>query len=144
MSENPTLWAWKMRANYWAVPPHEKYRPHSKQVDATRSYIGAESTCLLSYSASHLGCICYNYVVRNADCHAKNIAPVIYTSQTDCPGFTPVYDCGPHRLTLDYNAARPTRAFHRGSKRWDARPLAGNLFQFRCGSIPPALLRSHG
>lgn len=71
------------------LPPHEKYRPTLEQVwNATRSYIGADQ---LRLQREHLGWhLLTNYVVRNADCHAKNIA-LYYTSQTDV-GFTPVYD----------------------------------------------------
>ncbi|GGK02678.1 type II toxin-antitoxin system HipA family toxin [Pseudomonas matsuisoli] len=71
------------------LPPHEKYAPTTEKVwNATRAYIPAER---LQAQREHLGWqLLTNYVVRNADCHSKNIA-LFYTSRTDV-AFTPVYD----------------------------------------------------
>jgi serine/threonine-protein kinase HipA len=56
--------------------------------NATRPYIPAER---LQAQREHLGWqLLTNYVVRNADCHSKNIA-LFYTSRADV-AFTPVYD----------------------------------------------------
>ena len=71
------------------LPPHEKYSPSTEKVwNATRPYIPA---ALLSAQREQLGWhLLTNYVVRNADCHSKNIA-LFYTSRTDV-AFSPVYD----------------------------------------------------
>ncbi|MDB6142697.1 MAG: toxin HipA [Pseudomonas sp.] len=71
------------------LPPHEKYATTTERVwNATRAYLSAER---LREQREHLGWhLLTNYVVRNADCHSKNIA-LYYTSLTDV-AFTPVYD----------------------------------------------------
>lgn len=71
------------------LPPHEKYATTTERVwNATRAYIPAD---LLREQREHFGWqILANYVVRNADCHSKNIA-LLYTSRTDV-AFTPIYD----------------------------------------------------
>ncbi|MDZ3990957.1 type II toxin-antitoxin system HipA family toxin [Pseudomonas sp. Teo4] len=71
------------------LPPHEKYAPTTERVwNATRAYIPANR---LKTQREHLGWqLLTNYVVRNADCHSKNIA-LLYTSRADV-AFTPVFD----------------------------------------------------
>ncbi|NWB97626.1 type II toxin-antitoxin system HipA family toxin [Pseudomonas gingeri] len=71
------------------LPPHEKYATTMERVwNATRAYVDAQH---LREQREHFGWqLLSNYVVRNADCHAKNIA-LYYTSRTDV-AFTPVYD----------------------------------------------------
>lgn len=71
------------------LPPHEKYRPTMEKVwNASRAYISADR---LHAQREHFGWqLLTNYVVRNADCHAKNIA-LFYRSRADV-AFTPVYD----------------------------------------------------
>ena len=71
------------------LAPHEKYATTTERVwNATRAYIPAER---LREQREHLGWhLLTNYVVRNADCHAKNIA-LYYTSRDDV-AFTPIYD----------------------------------------------------
>jgi serine/threonine-protein kinase HipA len=71
------------------LPPHEKYATTTERVwNATRPYIPGDR---LREQREHFGWhILANYVVRNADCHAKNIA-LYYTSRADV-AFTPIYD----------------------------------------------------
>ncbi|POM16643.1 hypothetical protein CSX04_04938 [Burkholderia cepacia] len=71
------------------LPPHEKYRPSTEQVlNATKPYIGPANW---RREAEQLGWqLITNYVVRNADCHAKNIA-LIYSNIDDVI-YTPAYD----------------------------------------------------
>jgi serine/threonine-protein kinase HipA len=71
------------------LPPHEKYAPTTERVwNACRAYLSAEH---LKAQREHFGWqLLTNYVVRNADCHAKNIA-LLYTSLNDV-AFTPVFD----------------------------------------------------
>jgi serine/threonine-protein kinase HipA len=71
------------------LPPNEKYRPSTEAVlRATRAYIPA--TLLRMQRESFGWQLLVNYVVRNADCHSKNIA-LYYTSRTDV-AFAPAYD----------------------------------------------------
>jgi len=71
------------------LPPHEKYVPSTEQlVKAARAYFTGERW---SENARRLAwLILSTYVVRNADCHAKNIA-LLYTDAGDV-AFTPAYD----------------------------------------------------
>jgi serine/threonine-protein kinase HipA len=71
------------------LPPHEKYATTTERVwNATRPYIPSER---MRDAREHFGWqILTNYVVRNADCHAKNIA-LYYTSRDDV-AYTPIYD----------------------------------------------------
>ncbi len=71
------------------LPPHEKYATTTEKVlNATRAYLPtAQVRAQLEQFGWHL---LTNYVVRNADCHAKNIA-LYYTSLGDV-GYTPIYD----------------------------------------------------
>jgi len=71
------------------LPPHEKYATTmEKVVKATRAYLPGTSTrAQLEQLGWH---ILANYIVRNADCHAKNIA--LYYTQRSNVTYTPVYD----------------------------------------------------
>ncbi len=71
------------------LPPNEKYRPSTESaLKATRAYIPAEA--LRAQREHFCWHLLVNYVVRNADCHAKNIA-LYYSSLADVT-YTPVYD----------------------------------------------------
>lgn len=71
------------------LPPHEKYATTTEKVlNATRVYLSAAQARV---QLERLGWLLLaNYVVRNADCHAKNIA-LHYTSLADV-AYTPAYD----------------------------------------------------
>lgn len=71
------------------LPPHEKYSPSMERVEAaTRAYLPGETR---RAQLQQLGWqILVNYVVRNADCHSKNIA-LYYTERANV-AYTPVYD----------------------------------------------------
>lgn len=71
------------------MPPHEKYATTMEKVlKATRAYIPKSD---MHQQMEALGwLILTNFVVRNADCHAKNIA-LLYTSAADV-AYTPAYD----------------------------------------------------
>lgn len=71
------------------LPPHEKYAPSMERV------LKATETCPPDASRQaqleHLGHhLLTNFVVRNGDCHSKNLA-LYYTSFDDVT-FTPVHD----------------------------------------------------
>ena len=63
------------------LPPHEKYATATEKVlHATRAYLPAAS---VRAQLEHLAWLLLaNYVLRNANCHAKNIA-LSYTSHAD-------------------------------------------------------------
>jgi serine/threonine-protein kinase HipA len=71
------------------LPPNEKYSPSTEQVvKAARAYFTSDRW---SENARRLAwLILATYVVRNADCHAKNIA-LMYTAASDVE-FAPAYD----------------------------------------------------
>jgi serine/threonine-protein kinase HipA len=71
------------------LPPHEKYAPSMERVlKATEAYLpDATRQAQLEQLGYHL---LTNFVVRNADCHSKNIA--LYYTCLDDVAFTPVYD----------------------------------------------------
>ena len=71
------------------LPPHEKYKPSMERVlKATEAYLpDATRQGQLELLGYHL---LANFVVRNADCHSKNIA--LYYTSLDDVAFTPVYD----------------------------------------------------
>ena len=71
------------------LPPHEKYATSTEAVvRATRAYMPPATTrAQLDQLGWHL---LVNYVVRNADCHAKNIA-LLYSQRSDVI-YAPAYD----------------------------------------------------
>jgi serine/threonine-protein kinase HipA len=71
------------------LAPHEKYSPSMEKIEAaTRVYL---PEAIRRDQLQQLGWqILVNYVVRNADCHSKNIA-LSYTEQANV-SYTPVYD----------------------------------------------------
>jgi serine/threonine-protein kinase HipA len=71
------------------LPPHEKYATSTEAVvKATRAYLPPATTrAQLDQLGWHL---LVNYVVRNADCHAKNVA-LLYAQRADVI-YTPAYD----------------------------------------------------
>jgi len=71
------------------LPPHEKYSTTTERVyKATRDYL--PPAALRTQNLHFAWHLLANYVVRNADCHAKNIA-LYYTSRADV-AYTPVFD----------------------------------------------------
>jgi serine/threonine-protein kinase HipA len=86
------------------LPPHEKYATTTERVlSATRIYVPpAAVRGQLEKFGWHL---LPNYVVRNADWHAKNIA-LYYTGLKDV-AYTPVYDLVPTHAYPRYAANPP-------------------------------------
>ncbi|ADP20138.1 MULTISPECIES: type II toxin-antitoxin system HipA family toxin [Achromobacter] len=75
--------------NLLGLPPHEKYSPSTERaLNATRAYIPAAAR--RQQNLHFAWQLLSNYVVRNADCHAKNIA--IYYSSLEDVRYTPIYD----------------------------------------------------
>ena len=114
------------------LPPHEKYATTTERVwNATRAYLPAES---LRQQRVHLGWhMLANYVVRNADCHAKNIA-LYYTSRADV-GFTPIYDLVTTQAYPRF-ASNPPGLSVGGRQTWAPGRTLETFFNTRLGISP--------
>ena len=84
------------------LPPNEKYSPSTEQVVRRRARISRASAGRERPAPARL--ILSTYVVRNADCHAKNIA-LMYTGAGDVE-FTPAYDMVTRRPTRSTRRTR--------------------------------------
>lgn len=114
------------------LPPHEKYATTTEKVlNATRAYLpAARVRAQLEHFGWHL---LTNYIVRNADCHAKNIA-LYYTQRADV-GFTPVYDIVTTQAYPRY-AANPPGLSVDGRQTWAAGKALQRFFNTRLGIAP--------
>ncbi|MFM0604124.1 type II toxin-antitoxin system HipA family toxin [Paraburkholderia sediminicola] len=115
------------------LPPHEKYNSTSeKMLNAARAYLLDRDSMRqqLEHLAWHL---LTNYVVRNADCHTKNVA-LLYTSVDDV-AFTPVYDIVTTQAYPRF-AANPPGLPIDGRKTWAAGKTLERFFNTRMGIAP--------
>ena len=114
------------------LPPHEKYVPSVEQVfNATRAYLPAES---VRAQLEQLGwVIITNYVVRNADCHSKNIA-LYYTRLSDV-AYTPAYDIVTTQAYPRF-ATNPPGLSIGGRKTWTSGKSLETFFKARLGIAP--------
>ena len=114
------------------LPPHEKYATTTEKVlNATRAYLPlAQARRQLEQLGWHL---LVNYVVRNADCHAKNIA-LYYTSLADV-GYTPVYDIVTTQAYPRY-ASNPPGLPLDGRQTWTPGKSLERFFNARLGITP--------
>jgi serine/threonine-protein kinase HipA len=114
------------------LPPHEKYATTTERVlKATRAYISAAN---VRKQLQQLGWhLLVNYVVRNADCHAKNIA-LHYTSLKDVV-YTPVYDVVTTQAYPRY-AANPPGLSIDGRKTWTPGKTLERFFNTTLGIEP--------
>ncbi len=115
------------------LPPHEKYNSTTeKMLNAARAYLLDRDRMRLELEqlAWHL---LTNYVVRNADCHTKNIA--LYYTSVDDVAFTPVYDIVTTQAYPRF-AANPPGLPIDGRKTWAAGKTLERFFNTRMG-IPP-------
>ena len=114
------------------LPPHEKYVPSMEEVlRATRAYISPVS---MHTQLEQLGWqILTNYVVRNADCHSKNIA-LYYTERADV-GFTPAYDIVTTQAYPRYATNAPGLSIE-GRKTWLPGKSLEQFFKTRLGIAP--------
>lgn len=119
------------------LPPHEKYSTTTERVwHATRDYISTERRRAQNlHFAWHL---LANYVVRNADCHAKNIA-LYYTSRTDV-AYTPIYDLVTTQAYPQFANNGPGLSVA-GRKTWAPGNTLAKFFTAQLG-ISPALYRN--
>jgi serine/threonine-protein kinase HipA len=114
------------------LPPNEKYRPSTEAVlGATRAYIPPG---LIRAQLEQLGWhILTNYVVRNADCHSKNIA--LYYTQLGDVGYTPVYDIITTQAYPLYATNAPGLSIE-GRKTWAPGKSLESFFKARLGITP--------
>lgn len=111
------------------LPPHEKYATTTEKVlKATRAYLPPSRVrAQLEQFGWHM---LANYVVRNADCHAKNLA-LIYTQLSDV-GFAPVYDIVTTQAYPRY-ASNPPGLSVDGRRTWTAGKALQRFFNARLG-----------
>ncbi|CAG4891889.1 type II toxin-antitoxin system HipA family toxin [Paraburkholderia saeva] len=115
------------------LPPHEKYNSTTeKMVNAAKAYLLQRDSLRsqLEQLAWHL---LTNYVVRNADCHTKNVA-LFYTSVDDV-AFTPAYDIVTTQAYPRF-AANPPGLPVDGRKTWAAGKTLERFFNTRAGIAP--------
>ena len=114
------------------LPPHEKYATTTERVlKATGVYVPA---ALARSQQEHIGWhLLTNYVVRNADCHAKNIA--LYYTSLDDVAYSPVYDMVTTQAYPRY-AANPPGLSIGGRKVWAPGKALERFFNARLGIAP--------
>jgi serine/threonine-protein kinase HipA len=114
------------------LPPHEKYATTTEKVlNATRAYLPAGTArAQLLQLGWHL---LTNYVVRNADCHAKNVA-LYYTALADV-AYTPVYDVVTTQAYPRY-ANNPPGLSIEGRQTWAPGKSLERFFNARLGIAP--------
>jgi len=114
------------------LPPHEKYATTTERVlNATRAYLPAASTRVqLEQFGWYL---LAQYVVRNADFHAKNIA-LYYTHLHDV-AYTPAYDVVTTQAYPRYAASPPGLPLD-GRQTWAMGKNLERFFKARLGILP--------
>jgi serine/threonine-protein kinase HipA len=120
------------------LPPHEKYATTTeKALNATRAYLpAAQVRAQLEQFGWHL---LTNYVLRNADCHTKNIA-LFYTALADVR-YTPVYDIVTTQAYPRYANNPPSLSID-GRQTWAAGKTLERFFNTRLGIAPPTIRRN--
>ncbi len=114
------------------LPPHEKYAPSMEQVlRATQAYLPQGSKAAQLERLGWL--IITNYVVRNADCHSKNIA-LYYTNLSDV-AYTPAYDIVTTQV-YPRMADNPPGLSIEGRKIWAPGKSVEKFFKTRLGISP--------
>jgi serine/threonine-protein kinase HipA len=117
------------------LPPHEKYNASAEQVlHAARAYLLDRDT--LREQMRQFGWqLLLNYVVRNAGCHAKNIA-LVYTNVEDVR-FAPVYGVATTQAYARGGAGVPALAID-GCRSWVPGRSLERFFNARLGIAPRA------
>jgi serine/threonine-protein kinase HipA len=111
------------------LPPHEKYAPSMERVlKATEAYLpDATRQAQLEQLGYHL---LTNFVVRNADCHSKNIA--LYYTCLDDVAFTPVCDLVTGQAYEGFRDSTPGLSIE-GRKTWVPGKTLPHFFASRLG-----------
>jgi serine/threonine-protein kinase HipA len=118
--------------NLLGLPPHEKYATTMERiVNVAKAYLPSGD---MHAQLKRLGwLVLANYVVRNADCHSKNIA-LYYTSESDV-AFTPVFDLVTTQAYPRYANNDPGLSIG-GRKAWEPGNSLETFCKARLG-IPP-------
>jgi serine/threonine-protein kinase HipA len=111
------------------LPPHEKYAPSMERVlKATEAYLpDATRQTQLEQLGYHL---LTNFVIRNADCHSKNVA--LYYTSLDDVAFTPVYDLVTTQAYDGFRDTTPGLSIE-GRKSWSPGKTLPHFFASRLG-----------
>ena len=111
------------------LPPHEKYAPSMERVlKATEAYLpDATRQMQLEQLGYHL---LTNFVIRNADCHSKNIA--LYYTSLDDVALTPVYDLVTTQAYDGFRDSTPGLSIE-GRKSWIPGKTLPHFFASRLG-----------
>ena len=111
------------------LPPHEKYAPSMERVlKATEAYLpDATRQTQFELLGYHL---LTNFVIRNADCHSKNIA--LYYTSLDDVAFTPVYDLVTTQAYDGFRDSTPGLSIE-GRKSWSPGKTLPHFFASRLG-----------
>ena len=114
------------------LPPHEKYATSTEAtVKATRAYLPPATTrAQLDQLGWHL---LANYVVRNADCHAKNIA-LLYDQRSNVT-YTPAYDIVTTQAYPRFADNSPALSIE-GRKTWAPGKSLQQFYKARLGISP--------
>lgn len=114
------------------LPPHEKYATTTeKLLHATRAYLPSGHVReQMEQFGWHL---LTNYVVRNADCHAKNVA--LYYSSLKDVRYTPVYDIVTTQAYPRFASSPPALSVS-GRKTWAPGKTLEQFFNARLGIAP--------
>lgn len=111
------------------LPPHEKYAPSMERVlKATEAYLPDATRQGQLEKLGYL--LLTNFVVRNADCHSKNIA--LYYTNLDDVAFTPVYDLVTTQAYDGFRDSTPGLSIE-GRKSWNPRKTLPHFFAARLG-----------
>jgi serine/threonine-protein kinase HipA len=114
------------------MPPHEKYATTMEKVlNATRVYLPGRAVHAQLEGLGWL--ILTNFIVRNADCHSKNIA-LYYTTLSDVK-YTPVYDLVTTQAYPRFSHNPPALSIE-GRQTWNARKTLERFFNARLGISP--------
>ncbi|CAB3748113.1 type II toxin-antitoxin system HipA family toxin [Paraburkholderia humisilvae] len=115
------------------LPPHEKYNSTTeKMLKAAKAYLLSRENLRTQFE--QLGWhLLANYVVRNADCHTKNVA-LLYSNADDV-AFSPVYDIVTTQAYPRF-ATNPPGLPVEGRKTWAPGKTLERFFNTRMG-IPP-------
>jgi len=114
------------------LPPHEKYAASMEQVlRASQAYLPQGSKAAQLERLGWL--IITNYVVRNSDCHSKNIA-LYYTKLSDV-AYTPAYDIVTTQAYPRF-ADNPPGLSIEGRKTWAPGKSLEKFFKTRLGITP--------
>ncbi|MDO4231936.1 MAG: type II toxin-antitoxin system HipA family toxin [Lautropia sp.] len=131
-AQGASTWGLEDACALLGLPPNEKYATTTEKVlNATRMYLPPDAARAQLQQFGWL--ILTNYVVRNADCHAKNIA-LRYQSRSDV-AFSPVFDLVTTQAYPRFASSPPALSIG-GRQSWAAGKALEKFFATRLGIAP--------